>query len=100
MRRRDFIKLFAASAAAWPLAAPAQANRMRRVSVLLGLAEQDPEASARVKAFRLGMRDLEWIEGRNVQIEYRFAGSNLDLINKHVADPEAISPAIHLSSPN
>jgi putative tryptophan/tyrosine transport system substrate-binding protein len=59
---------------------------MRRVSVLLGLAEQDPEASARVKAFRLGMRDLEWIEGRNVQIEYRFAGSNLDLINKHVAE--------------
>jgi putative tryptophan/tyrosine transport system substrate-binding protein len=86
MRRRDFIKLFAASAAAWPLAARAQPNRMQRVSVLLGLAEQDPEASARIKAFRLGMRDLEWIEGRNVQIEYRFAGSNLDLINKHVME--------------
>jgi ABC-type uncharacterized transport system substrate-binding protein len=94
MRRRDFIKLFAASAATWPLGARAQQNRMRRVSVLLGLAEQDPEASARVKAFRLGMRDLEWIEGRNVQIEYRFAGSNLDLINKHVAELIKSSPDV------
>ena len=86
MRRREFIKVIAASAAAWPLAARAQSNRMRRVSLLLGLAENDAEASARVKAFRLGMRDLGWIEGRNVQIEYRFAGSNLDLINKHVSE--------------
>jgi putative ABC transport system substrate-binding protein len=86
MRRRDFIKAIATSAAAWPFLAQAQPNRTRRISVLLGLAEKDPEASARVKAFRLGMRDLEWIEGRNVQIEYRFAGSSLDLINRHVAE--------------
>ena len=98
MRRRDFIKLFAASAAAWPLAARAQPNRMQRVSVLLGLVEQDPEASARIKAFRLGMRDLEWIEGRNVQIEYRFAGSNLDLINKHVMELIKSAPDVILAN--
>jgi putative ABC transport system substrate-binding protein len=86
MRRREFIRAIAASATAWPLAARAQPRKMRRVSLVLGLAETDPEASARIKAFRLGMRDLEWIEGRNVEIEYRFAGSNLDLINKHVTD--------------
>lgn len=66
--------------------ARAQPVRMRRVSLLLGLGENDPEANARIKAFRLGLRDLEWIEGRNIRIDYRFAGSNLDLINRHVAE--------------
>lgn len=86
MRRRDVIKAIATSAAAWPFVARAQPSKVRRVSVLLGLAENDPEANARVKAFRLGMRDLEWIEGRNIQIDYRFAGSNLDLISRHVVE--------------
>ena len=76
MRRRDFISLVGDTAIAWPMTARAQpCDRMRRVSVLLGLGENDPEAISRVKAFRLGMRDLGWIEGRNVQIEYRFAGA-------------------------
>ena len=82
MRRRDVIKAIATSAAAWPFMARAQPNKVRRVGVLLGLSENDPEANARVKAFRLGMRDLEWIEGRNIQIDYRFAGSDLDLIQQ------------------
>ncbi len=66
MRRREFITLVG-GAAAWPIAARAQQpERMRRVSVLLGLGEKDPEAITRLKAFRQGMRDLGWIEGRNV----------------------------------
>lgn len=78
MRRRDFIKIVAGSAAAWPLVARAQqGGRTRRVTVLVGLDEQDSEAQKRVKAFRAGMRDLGWIEGRNIQIEYRFAGAIL-----------------------
>ena len=60
--------------------ARAGAERMPRVGVLLGLGEKDPEAKVRIQAFRRGMRDLGWIEGRNVQIEYRFAGSNLGSI--------------------
>jgi hypothetical protein len=79
MQRREFITLFGDAAAAWPLAALAQGSQqMRRVSVLLALGEKDPEAISRVKAFRLGMRDLGWIEGRNVQVEYRFARLNLE----------------------
>jgi putative tryptophan/tyrosine transport system substrate-binding protein len=94
MKRRQFITLLASVAAAWPVVARAQPNRMRRVSVLLGLAEHDPEANARVKAFRLGMRDLEWVEGRNIQIEYRFAGSNVDIIHKHVAELIKTAPDV------
>jgi putative ABC transport system substrate-binding protein len=82
--------------AAWPLAVQAQKlAQTRRVSVLLGLTENDPLQNARLRAFRLGMRDLEWIEGRNIQIEYLFAGANLALINQQVAElirsaPDAI----------
>jgi hypothetical protein len=87
MRRREFIALLGGTAAAWPLAARGQhSDRMLRVGVLLGLAQQDPEAINRVKAFRLGMRDLGWIEGRNVQIDYRFAGNNSESINKNVTE--------------
>jgi len=95
MRRREFITLLGGAAAAWPFAAHAQQpDRMRRVSMLLGLAEKDPEAIGRVKAFRLGMRDLGWIEGRNVEIEYRFAGTNLESINRHVAELVRLAPDV------
>jgi putative ABC transport system substrate-binding protein len=68
MRRREFITFLGGAAAAWPLAARAeQPGQMRRVSVLLGLDEKDAEVQGRLKAFRLGMRDLGWIEGRNIR---------------------------------
>jgi putative ABC transport system substrate-binding protein len=95
MQRREFITLICGAAATWPLEARAQKpDRMRRVSMLLGLGEKDPEAIGRVKAFRLGMRDLGWIEGRNVQIEYRFAGTNLESINKNVAELISLAPDV------
>ncbi len=95
MKRRDFIKVVAGSAATWPLVARAeQGERTRRVTVLVGLDEQDSEAQRRVKAFRAGMRDLGWIEGRNIQIEYRFAGGNLKSINKHVAEVIGLAPDV------
>jgi len=95
MRRREFVKAIIGSTASWPLVAHAQQpERMRRVSVLIGLAEKDPEGVNRAKAFRLGMRDLGWIEGRNVQVEYRFTGSNLESINKHVAEVVRLAPDV------
>ena len=74
-RRRQFITLLG-SAAAWPLAARAQqTERMRQVGLILPYAQDDPEAQSRVKAFRYGLRDVDWVEGRNIRIDYRFSES-------------------------
>ena len=73
MKRREFITLLG-GAAAWPLAARAQqSDGMRRIGVLMGLAEDDPETKARLAAFRQGLDKRGWSEGRNVRIDYRFA---------------------------
>src|SRR6266436_6428125 len=62
------------AAAAWPLAARAQqGQRMRRIGVLMGFAEDDPETKARLAGFRQGLEKRGWSEGRNVRIDYRFA---------------------------
>src|SRR5262245_10005526 len=69
MTRREFISLIG-SAAAWPLTARAQQpERMRRIGVLTGLPESDPEARTTVALFRQGMDALGWAEGRNVRID-------------------------------
>src|SRR6266542_1560896 len=74
MKRRAFITLLGGAAAAWPLAAQAQQReKMRRIGVLVGLAEHDPETKARFTKFRQELERLGWSEGRNVRIEYRFA---------------------------
>jgi putative ABC transport system substrate-binding protein len=73
--RRNFVTLLVAGAAAWPLAARAQqSERMRRIGVLQGLSESDPEWSRRFGAFKQRLQELGWSEGRNVAFEFRFAG--------------------------
>src|SRR5215470_13912873 len=72
--RRQFVAALGAAAAAWPLAAHAQqSSRMRRVGVLMGLTESDPEAQSRIAAFRKTLQGLGWTEGRNVQADYYWA---------------------------
>jgi putative ABC transport system substrate-binding protein len=74
IRRREFVTLLGGAAAAWPLVASAQQpERVRRIGVLVGLAEDDPEGKARLAAFRQGLERLGWSEGRNVRIDYRYA---------------------------
>src|SRR5215467_6879674 len=78
MKRRAFITLLGV-AAAWPLAASAQqSSRMRRVGVLMGLTESDPEAQSRIAAFRKTLQGLGWTEGRNVQVDYYWAAGDID----------------------
>jgi putative ABC transport system substrate-binding protein len=75
MKRREFIALLA-GAAAWPLAARAQPpDRVRRVGVLMGIAD-DPEGQARVMVFKQALHALGWIEGRNVQFIYRWSAGD------------------------
>src|SRR5262245_6545335 len=62
--------------------------------MLLGFDEADLEAQSRAREFRLGMRDLGWINGRNIQIEIRFAGSNPALIKEHVAQTVQLAPDV------
>src|SRR5258707_8069370 len=74
MKRREFITLLGGAAAAWPLAARAQqGERMRRIGVLVGLAEDDPEAKARLAGFWQSFELLCWFECRNVLVDYRYA---------------------------
>jgi putative tryptophan/tyrosine transport system substrate-binding protein len=84
MKRRIFTALLG-SALLWPIAVRAQqAERMRRVGFLLGLNENDPEAHARVAAFREGLDKLGWTEARNIQIDYRFAGGDPERVSSYV----------------
>ena len=77
MQRRDFIMLLGGAAAVWPLAARAQqTDRMRRIGVLVGLAEGDSEGQARVAAFRQGLHELKWVEGHNVRIVIRWGAGD------------------------
>src|SRR6516225_2649443 len=73
MRRRDFITLIG-GATAWPLAARAQQpDQVRRIGVLMGYTETDSDARAWYVAFREALQKLGWTEGRNIQIETRWA---------------------------
>jgi putative tryptophan/tyrosine transport system substrate-binding protein len=72
MRRRQFLGLVG-GAAAWPVVARGQSGPMRRIGVLAGSADDDPEMKARLAAFRQRLEKRGWSEGRNVQIETRFA---------------------------
>jgi putative ABC transport system substrate-binding protein len=80
MKRRQFIAGLG-SAAAWPLAARAQeAGGMRRIGVLMNVIQEDPSGVAEVIAFRQGLTDLGWIEGRNINIAFRWPGGDIDRV--------------------
>jgi putative tryptophan/tyrosine transport system substrate-binding protein len=101
MRRREFIGLLGGAAAAWPLATGAkQAERMRRISVLMGYPEGDPQAQANVTALLQGLQSLGWIEGRNVQIDYRWAGGDPDKARTFARELIATTPDVMVSSTN
>src|SRR6266446_228617 len=97
MKRREFITLLG-GAAAWPLAVRAQQpERMRRIGVLMGLVASDPEAQSRVVAFENGLRELGWIKGRNLSIEYRWAGDG-NVLRDHAAELLAMAPDLILTN--
>jgi putative ABC transport system substrate-binding protein len=90
--RREFITLLG-GAAAWPLAARAQQS-VRRIGALIGGAETDPESRGRATALREGLAKYGWSEGRNLQIDYRWAGADPDRIRILATELVATKPEV------
>jgi putative tryptophan/tyrosine transport system substrate-binding protein len=97
MKRRAFISLLG-GVAAWPLAAGAQSDRVRRIGVLMAYAESDPEGQAWVAAFREGLQKLGWTENTNVRIDYRWATAEVAQIRQQAKELVAQQPELILSS--
>jgi putative tryptophan/tyrosine transport system substrate-binding protein len=84
MRRRDFVSLLGGAAVAWPATGRAQQAKVARIG-FLGLVSA-PSHAPRVAALRTGLRDLGWIEGRNILIEFRWAEGNYDRLPELAAE--------------
>jgi len=98
MRRREFIALLSGSAA-WPLMARAQqADRMRRVGVLMAYGETDPEAKALLAEFTQGLSELGWTDGRNLRLDVRWAPGNTDAMRTYAKELVALQPDVILAN--
>ena len=99
IRRREFVFTLGGAAAAWPVAARAQqAERVRRIGLLINLAADDPESQARRAAFQQGLQQLGWTDGRNVRIIARWGAGDADQIRSSAADLVAIAPDVILAT--
>jgi len=99
MRRRDFIALFGGAAVTWPLSAQAQQpERARRIGVLMSMSADDPLGQGRGAAFREGLQQMGWTEGRNVRIDYRWAAANGERFRTYAAELAALEPNVILAA--
>src|SRR5262245_3500838 len=98
MRRRDFIKVVAGSAITWPLAARAQQpeGTVRRIGFLVG----GSSTLAYYEAFRRALRELGWVEGQNIAVDYRFAEGRLDRLPDLAAELVGLKVDLIVASPS
>jgi putative ABC transport system substrate-binding protein len=97
MRRRDFINAVAGAAAVWPFSVRAQqAEQIRRIGILMNIAENDPEAAVRIAALVQALKDRGWILGTNIQIDYRWAAGDSRLYRKYAPELVALAPTVIL----
>ena len=101
MRRREFLALLGGIAiAARPGMGRAQhPGRTRRIAILLGVAESDPEAQSRVGALRQELERLGWVDGRNIRIEQRWTGGDAERLRAYTAELVASAPDVIVANP-
>jgi len=108
MRRREFIGLLsgAVTSIEWPFAARAQwPAGMRRIAVMMTNTESDPEGQARAAAFRQGLEELGWSDGRNLRVEWHWSGGDVERIRvtaaalaEHVPDLVVANGTVNLAA--
>jgi putative tryptophan/tyrosine transport system substrate-binding protein len=99
MRRREFTRLLGGATVAWSVAAHAQqTERVRRIGVLTSSAESDQEGQSSVAAFREGLRKLGWMEGRNSEIDIRWAAPDVELMKRFAKELVTLQPDLILTS--
>jgi putative ABC transport system substrate-binding protein len=99
MTRRELIALLGTTAVSWPLGARAQqADRMRRVGVLMLYPESDPQGQLRATAFREGLEKLGWTVGRNLQIDFQWGLGDADWIRSAAAQLLRLAPDVILAN--
>jgi putative ABC transport system substrate-binding protein len=96
MKRREFITLLGGAAVAWPLAASAQQQTVRRIGVLMNIAADDPQAATRVATFAQGLAELGWTIGRNVQVDYRWGAGDPERYRKYAVELVELAPDVIL----
>ena len=99
MRRRDFVTLIWGATATWPMTSRAQQlDRMRRIGILSGEAENDRESQSSVAAFREELRMLGWTEGHNIEIHIRWATGDVESMKQFAKELVALRPDLLLTS--
>ena len=93
VKRRAFIAALG-GAAAWPVVARAQTNRVRKIGVLLGGSENDAEMRAEVFALQKSLQELGWTEGRNVHFEFRWPNGDLDRTRAYAMEFVGLAPDV------
>ena len=104
MQRRHFMTLLGGAAAASlivrPLVAHAQGERVRRVAVIMGFAEDDEVWQAYLATFRQRLEDFGWRDGRNIRFDYRFTGESTERMRAAATEMVALSPDLIFVSTN
>ena len=95
MRRRDFITLASGAAVACPLTVRAQqSERVRRIGLLNSLAETDAEPQAWYAAFRKRLDELGWVDGRNIQLDYRWGNGSVERMQQFAKELVQLNPDV------